>query len=136
MDKIHAGDKNQIIPRLSDVNGDDEAIEAQEVLNSLQDETKKTKKHTCADCGYKTYRKNTLRNHQAETCKVRRQKGLLEAKNSHCKFCLKTMRHNGLRAHVRHFIKMLTENRKPKGKHAGITKEEFIAYLSDIKSKS
>lgn len=87
--------------------------------------------HKCDDCGYITNRKNTLINHLNETCQVRRQKGLLAMKNIHCKYCFKKMRHNGLRSHLRHFIKMLEANRKPKGKHSSISQQEFIDYLNE-----
>lgn len=91
--------------------------------------------HKCDDCGYITNRKNTLTNHRAETCEVLRQKGLLAVKNTHCKYCLKKMRHNGLRSHLRHFINMLKANRKPKGKHSSISQQEFLDYLNEIKLK-
>lgn len=91
--------------------------------------------HKCDDCGYETNRKNTLINHQAETCQVRRQKGLLAVKDKQCKYCLKKITHNDLRSDLRHFIKVLKANRKPKGKHSSISQQEFIDYLNEIKLK-
>lgn len=88
--------------------------------------------YKCDDCGYITNRKNTLTNHQAETCHVRRQKGLLSVKTSKCKFCLKMMRHNALRAHLRHVINALKANKSPKG-HSSSSLKEYIDYLEEIK---
>lgn len=91
--------------------------------------------HKCDDCGYTTHRKNTLMNHQTETCQVRRQKGLLASKNRQCKYCLKKMTHNSLRSHLRHFINALDKKRKPKGKHSAVSLQEFTEYLTEIKLK-
>lgn len=87
----------------------------------------------CADCGYVTNRSNTLSTHQAETCEVRRRKGLLAPNDKKCKYCLKEMRHNALRSHLRHFIKSIKANRRPKGKHASVSLSEFEDYLNEIK---
>lgn len=89
--------------------------------------------HKCGECGYTTDRSNTLLTHQMESCSVLRKKGLLMPKTNHCKFCMKQMRHNALRSHLRHFINMLNSNRNPKGKHASISKEQFVEYLNEIK---
>lgn len=91
--------------------------------------------HKCHDCGYVTSRKNTLTNHLNETCKVRRAKGVLKSKDVQCKYCRKQMTHNALRSHLRHFIKMTAQNRKPKGIHGSVSKEEFEKYLLEIKLK-
>lgn len=101
--------------------------------NYSMKETKIAILYNCDDCGYSTSRKNTFMNHLAETCKLRRGKGLLAAKDKQCKYCFKMMRHNALRAHLRHFINSLKANRKPKGKHSSISLEEFNNYLEEIK---
>lgn len=140
MAQIHASDKNDTNAVLSDVN--DAQEDAMPAIAVQFDEPKKTVviderkfKHKCDDCGYETSRKNTLTTHRRETCKERRSKGLLAEPNTYCKYCFKKMRHNALRSHLRHFIKMVSTNRKPKGKHSSITKEELVAYLNSIKLK-
>lgn len=92
-------------------------------------------KYQCEDCGYSTNRKNTLTNHRAETCKMRRRNGLLTEKDKMCKYCFKKMRHNALRAHLRHIINTLKANGQPKGKHSGISLQEYNDYLEQIKLK-
>lgn len=109
-----------------------------QMFNEHNYSTKEAKvpvQYKCDDCGYSTNRKNTFVNHLTETCKSRRCKGLLAAKDKKCKYCLKMMRHNALRAHLRHFINSLKANRKPKGKHSSISLQEFVDYLEEIKSK-
>lgn len=93
-------------------------------------------RHRCHDCDYATDRKSNLTNHLNETCKVRRAKGLLKSKEVQCKYCEKKMTHNALRSHLRHFIKMITQNRKPKGIHGQISKDELTKYLIEIKFKN
>lgn len=108
------------------------------VLAQNEHHAKKPKnlmKFQCDDCGFLTDRKNALNTHRDEHCKTRRLKGLLAEKDKQCKYCLKKMTHNALRSHLRHFIKMLKSNRKPKKKeHASISLEDFMDYLHEIKT--
>lgn len=102
--------------------------------NAIMKAVKSSKKYKCENCEYATNKKSTLETHMTETCKIRRRKGLLAAKNTECKYCKKKMHHNGLRSHLRHFIKVLKANRKPKdSKHSMISLEEFNFYLREIK---
>lgn len=102
----------------------------------LAKKPKNLMKFQCDDCGFVTDRKNALTTHRDEHCKTRRLKGLLAEKNKQCKYCLKKMRHNALRSHLRHFIKMLKSNRKPKGGHASIALEDFMDYLHEIRTSN
>lgn len=103
-------------------------------MNIELKEPKILKKFSCIDCGYLASRLNALSTHRAQHCKMRRDKGLLAEKKKQCKYCLKKMHHDALRSDLRHFIKMLESNRKPKNKHASISLEEFIDYLHEIKT--
>lgn len=93
----------------------------------------KNSRFVCDDCGYATNRKNNLTNHRNETCKVRRAHGLLLGSDTMCKICKKPMRHNALRAHIRHFINTLRSNKVIKGKHKDIRLDQFSKYLKEIK---
>lgn len=130
-----AADDAMTVPEISVEETKDKAALYHFSEHNYFSKKKKAVQHKCDDCGYITIRKNTLINHQAETCQVRRQKGLLAVKNTYCKYCSKRMRHNALRSHLRHFIKMLKANRKPKGKHSLISEEELTNYLNEIKLK-
>lgn len=87
----------------------------------------------CDDCGYFADRKNNLFTHREETCKVRRELGLLAPKDKECKYCHTKMRHNALRAHLRHLIKAKKAKKNINRKHALVELNELVNYLEEIK---
>lgn len=125
-------DDSAILPSLSHKENKSQQFVA---VNEHNYSRKKISRFECEDCGYVTNRSNTLLTHREETCKIRRRNGLLSEKDKQCKFCLKQMRHNALRAHLKHFIKALKAKKILKGKHALIKLGEFEEYLKEIKKK-
>lgn len=92
-------------------------------------------KFVCEDCGYATKVKYNFTNHQDETCKIRRNLGLLKPPTEQCKYCSGMMTHNALRSHLRNLINTLKKNATPKN-HPELKLEEVQAYLDEIKKKN
>ena len=79
----------------------------------------------CLNCGYSAKRKYTLKIHQEQHCRYSRP-----LKDKICIICSKRYTHNGLRSHLRGFMK---KNRKKRGVHSLFSDKQHELYLKEIR---
>lgn len=91
------------------------------------------KKFRCTSCPYAIKKKCTLKDHEQFHCPNLRRTGQV-AKEEQCKFCPESFTHNALRHHLNGSINAEKFGRRPRGKHAAITKQQFVDHINKNKS--
>lgn len=88
------------------------------------------KQFCCSNCGYFSKRKHTVMVHIKQHC-VSNKTSKEAIKLKSCRICGKKFTHDGLRSHLRGYIK--NPNRKIRGVHKNFDVNHHNAYLDEIK---